>query len=95
MEIAIMWKTKVIILLIVSTTADAVTNFDDLSLGSSVGDEASLPGGHVAQGVGDLGRDIAPTMLHERSFLAACTNGALSEIAFAADVTTQERPTAL
>lgn len=84
-----MRKTKVIIFLIVSTTANAVTNSDDLSLEPYVGGEASPLGGYVAQGVGDLGRGLAPTMLHEDFFLASRTNGALPGIGFAADVTTQ------
>jgi len=90
-----MWKTKVIILLIVSTTANALTNSDDLSLEPYVDGVASLLGGHVAQEAGDPGRDIAPSMLHEHVFLATRIDGALSRIGFAADVTTQERPAAL
>jgi len=89
-----MWKTKVIIFLIVSTTADAVTNSDDLSLEPFVDGEGS-PLAYVAQGVGDLGIGIEPTMLHEDFFLAARTNGALPGIGFAADVTSQELPAAL
>ena len=90
-----MWKTKVIIFLIVSTTANAVTNSDDLSLEPFVDGEGSPLGGYVAQGVGDLGRGIEPTMLREDFFLAARINGALPGIGFAADVTSQELPAAL
>ena len=90
-----MWKTKIVIFLIVSTTANAVTNFDDLSLEPNVGGEGSALAGCVRQDVGDLGRGIGPTVRHEYFFLESRTNGALPGIGFAADVTTQERPAAL
>jgi hypothetical protein len=90
-----MWKSKVIFFLIASTTADAITNSDELSLASDVGNETFHVGGYEAQGVGDLRGATAPTMLHERFFPATQVNGALSEIAFASGMTAQDLRAAL
>jgi hypothetical protein len=91
MEIAVMWKAKVIIVLIVSTTANAATNSDDLSLEICFDGRASVPGVPSAQGVGDLGRDIELTIVQEGFFLASRINGAVPENSASSYVTTQER----
>jgi len=86
-----MWKTKVIIVLIISTTANAATNSDDLSMEIRFDGRASVLGVPSAQGIGDLGRDIVPTIVQEGFFLASRINGAVPENSASFDVTTQER----
>ena len=86
-----MWKTKVIVFLIVSTTANAVTNSDDLALGPYVDDEACPAGISAEQDVSDLGRKYASTMLHEEFRAVSRIHGASPEIGGASDLTEQER----
>lgn len=86
-----MWKTKLIIVLIVSTTANAVTNADDTSLTPCADDEACPPGISVAQDASDLGREYAPTMLHQEFLPVSGIHDAPSEIGGASDLIEQER----